>query len=243
MITKVDNIILLGTSHVATQSVEEIKQAIEKYKPEVVAIELDYTRLKSLLSKNPSKMKSSIFTLSKEYGFTGALFAKLAHYVQQSVGKNLNIDPGVDMKTAYEIAREKKIPTALIDQHIKITLKKFSDLPFRRKISMLAGIVKSGFKKENKKYLNLNIVDGVPNEKAISKMLEIVEKEVKDLYTILIDDRNHVMSDKLIKLREKHQTGDILAVVGAGHVKGMKKILKEKIALGNSFNYSFTVEI
>jgi pheromone shutdown protein TraB len=35
MITKVDNIILLGTSHVSKKSAKEIKKTIEEYKPEV----------------------------------------------------------------------------------------------------------------------------------------------------------------------------------------------------------------
>ena len=45
MIIETNDFILVGTAHVARQSVKEIKSAIEKYKPEVVAIELDYTRL------------------------------------------------------------------------------------------------------------------------------------------------------------------------------------------------------
>ena len=46
------NIILLGTSHVSSKSQLDIKNAIEKYSPQVVGIELDIDRFKSLMSKS-----------------------------------------------------------------------------------------------------------------------------------------------------------------------------------------------
>ena len=48
MIKEIDNIILLGTSHVAKQSAKEIEEAIEKYNPEVVGIELDFGRFEDI---------------------------------------------------------------------------------------------------------------------------------------------------------------------------------------------------
>ena len=70
MIEKIDNIILLGTSHVAKQSAKEIEEAIEIYKPEVVGIELDIDRLKTLLSSdsNANKKRRSNRKMIKEIG-------------------------------------------------------------------------------------------------------------------------------------------------------------------------------
>jgi len=39
------NLVFLGTSHIAKQSLDEVKQYIEKEKPEIIAIELDAKRL------------------------------------------------------------------------------------------------------------------------------------------------------------------------------------------------------
>ncbi|MCA9459252.1 MAG: TraB family protein, partial [Nanoarchaeota archaeon] len=120
MIEKIDNIILLGTSHVAKQSAKEIEEAIEIYKPEVVGIELDIDRLKTLLSSdsNANKKRRSNRKMIKEIGFSGYLFAMIAGFVQDKVGKSLGIEAGIDMKTAYQKSREKKIPVALIDLNI-----------------------------------------------------------------------------------------------------------------------------
>jgi pheromone shutdown protein TraB len=43
-------ITIIGTSHIARQSVEEVRNAIIETKPDIVAIELDYARYRALLS-------------------------------------------------------------------------------------------------------------------------------------------------------------------------------------------------
>lgn len=247
MIQKIGNVILLGTSHVAKQSAIEIENAINNYSPEVVAIELDINRLNAVLGNKSSKnnKKSYKSNLLKEVGLSGYLFAKLAGYIQEKVGKSLGIDPGVDMKTAYLKARENKITTALIDLNIKLTLKKMSHLSFMRKMKMFFNLVFKSFKKEYRHKLNFDPGKGVPDEKVIQMALEVFEKEVPDLYKILIEDRNKYMVNRILKLQEAH-VGNILVVIGAGHLKGMVKELEEKsnifnIDVNNSINFSFSI--
>ena len=45
-----DNIRLLGTAHVASASVQAVKQQIEEFQPDVVAVELCSSRYQALLS-------------------------------------------------------------------------------------------------------------------------------------------------------------------------------------------------
>jgi len=193
-----------------------------------------------------SKFKAQ-YSAIKAIGVSGYIFAQIAGFVQGKVGKMLNVDPGVDMKTAYLIARDKKIPTALIDQDIRITLRKFSQLGFRKKISMFSSLFIKSLKKENREKLQFDIKAGVPDEKVIVEMLSIVEKEVPDMYKILIDDRNKYMCKKLLDLRKSHE-GPIMAVVGAGHVAGMQKILEKELTGVNENSasiatFSFNVEV
>lgn len=250
MIEKIENIILLGTSHVAKQSAKEIEEVIEKYNPEVVGIELDIDRLKSLFSedKKANSKRRRNRALIREVGFSGYIFAMIAGFVQDRVGKSLNIEPGVDMKTAFIKSRDKKIATSLIDINIKLTLRKLSKLSFRRKVSMFSSLFFKSFKKEYRNKLNFDVKKGVPDDKIIEQMLDIVRVEVPDLYKILIEDRNVYMSKRLLDLREKHD-GVILAVVGAGHLKGMKQYLEKNIGekkkdlgdISHSVNFSYSL--
>ena len=42
------NLIILGTSHIAIESVNKVKQLIEEETPEIIALELDILRFKKL---------------------------------------------------------------------------------------------------------------------------------------------------------------------------------------------------
>lgn len=251
MIKLIDRIILLGTSHVAQNSVKEIEDAIDKYKPDVVGIELDSQRFKALMSENPDDKKKAVsnYKVIKELGVFGFLFAQIAGSVQKKVGKSINIDPGVDMKSAYLKAKKEDIPVALIDINIKKTMRKLSDLPFTKKIKLMSNFIFKSFKKEYRELLNFDL-KSVPDDEIVEKMIYILEREVPDMYKILIDDRNKYMVDRLIELQSKHE-GYIMAVVGAGHVNGMIKDLEKKMKKinvnnkklsDNNVSFSFTLE-
>ncbi|MBW3011222.1 hypothetical protein KY326_03320, partial [Candidatus Woesearchaeota archaeon] len=47
---KYKNLTLLGTSHIAQQSLDQVKESIEKIKPDIVALELDKNQLFALIS-------------------------------------------------------------------------------------------------------------------------------------------------------------------------------------------------
>ena len=239
MIEKIGPFILVGTSHVATQSIEEIHHAIEKYSPGVIGIELDHQRLKGLYSK---EKRPSFRMLAKEVGAFGAMFAILAGSVQKKIGKHLGVKPGLDMKAAYEKARELSIPVALVDVPIKTTLKRFSAIPFSKKISMFFSMFTKSFKKEYRNKLQFDVKKGVPGDKQIEDMLKMVEKEVPLFYDILIEKRNIHMVSRALNLQDHHPESPILLVVGAGHVRGMKALFEKKLQTTNDFTYSFTLE-
>lgn len=245
MIKIVDRFILVGSSHVAKNSLAEIEEAIEKFMPEVVCLELDHVRFKKLMTSNVDKKPTSsdILKSIKEFGAFGFLFANIAGYVQGKIGKKLGVKPGVDMKTGYLKARELKIPVSLIDQNIKVTLKNLSKLSFFKKISLFGGMFFKGMKKENRELLNFDLKK-VPSERVVSKMVDILKKESPLLYDILIEGRNRYMVKRLLKLRELHE-GYILAIVGAGHVRGMVDLLDKELVCdtkGLNVSYSFSVE-
>jgi pheromone shutdown-related protein TraB len=239
MLKQIGNIYLLGTSHVSKESVSIIKKTISEIQPEVVAIELDYHRLKSLLSKQ--QKKPSFFQLVKEYGVFGAGFLTMASSFQKKMGKKLQILPGEDMKTAYECARKESIPTILIDQHIKKTITNLSRISTLSKCSMVFNLLIKSFKKEYRVSIEHSLGKGnVPSEKTLEFIMNIIKKEAPEFYRVIISDRDHYMAHKLLQLQEKH-SGPILAVVGAGHLKGMVSIL-EQTPLRSSTVFQFTTD-
>ncbi|MEK6839478.1 MAG: TraB family protein, partial [Nanoarchaeota archaeon] len=81
---RVKNLILIGTSHIAQQSVDDVKNAIQEYKPKIIAIELDQKRMHALL--HPEKHVIRITDIRK-IGLKGFLFNILGAWLQKKLGK------------------------------------------------------------------------------------------------------------------------------------------------------------
>ena len=68
---KYKNLIMIGTSHIAEQSLREVKDAVEKEKPDFIAVELDARRLYALSRNEKRRVKLSDI---RYIGFKGFLF-------------------------------------------------------------------------------------------------------------------------------------------------------------------------
>ncbi len=222
------NRIIIGTSHIAQQSIDEIKKKIEEDKPEIIALELDTERAAVLLDERKQKRGSSLQQV-RAFGVKGYLFARLGQYVQQKLGKSAGSTPGAEMKTALELARKNNLEVALIDQPIRITLQKFSkSFTWKERWRFVEDIFMGIFRprKQLEKWkISTFDLRHVPAEEVIIEMVENVKDRYPSLYKTLIEDRNKYMVKKLVQLMRQHKDKKILAIVGAGHKKGMEKLL------------------
>lgn len=227
------NLTIIGTSHISRDSVNEVKEFILKNKPDIIAVELDRDRLHQLFSKE--KDKFSIIGAFR-LGFAGFFFAIIGRYAQKKLGDFVGIKPGSDMKSAVALAKKNKIQLALIDQHINITLQRFSSVFGMRDLFAIGKeLFMAMFKKEPKIQFDLT---KVPSSEVINQLLIEVKKKYPKLYKVLVEERNVVMANNLKMIMTKDPDKKILAVVGAGHVDGMKKLLSnEKFSYSFSFSY------
>ena len=216
------NLLIIGTSHIAKQSVKEINDKFSDLNPDIVCVELDPRRLHALLTDaKPNYSLSGI----KQYGLQGYLFAVIAGVLQRKLGNIVGIKPGSDMLTAVNLARQNNKQLMLIDQDIQITLKRFSkQFTFKEKMRILWDILKSPFSKQKIK-INLN---EVPKDKLIQEMMKQLKDRYPSLYNVLIHERNVVMAKNLVKIIELNPDKKILTVIGAGHEKEMIALIKKE---------------
>lgn len=217
---------LLGTSHISQESVHEIQRAVEEGKPDIIAVELDIQRAIALLQNQKNRLSISHI---RHIGVKGYIFAKVGQIVQQKLGKVVGISPGSEMKAALMIAKKKKINVAFIDQPIRITLKKFSKaLTWKEKGKFLADFFKGIFQpKKQAREMGLGQLDlrKVPTQELIIKMMSRLKNRYPSIYKTIVEDRNVYMVKSLVKLVRKNPENKILAIVGAGHIEGMKELL------------------
>lgn len=230
------NLVVIGTSHIAKQSVDEVKNAIELYEPKIIALEIDKKRLPALMQKKKGKLRLRDI---RKVGLKGFIFSLIGEWAERKMGESVNIKPGSEMKTAFKIARKKEIGVALIDQDIEVTLKKLSKaFGWKEKFNFLVDIIKAVVLR--KKEIEFDLTK-VPDKKIIDKLIKNVKKRYPSLYSVLISDRNRIMARNLYGLMNKYPERRIVAVVGAGHEEELIKIIKRLEKNKAEVVYSFSV--
>jgi len=227
---KYKNLTIIGTSHIAKQSLEDVEKAIVDGKPDIVALELDKRRLYSLFNKNQNKIR--IYDI-KRIGVKGFIFSLIGAWVEKKLGKLVGVSPGSEMKKAATLAKKHKMKIALIDQDIEITLKRFSkSLTWKEKRNFFVDIIQGFFSR--KKVIEFDLTK-VPSKKIIKKLVGKVKERYPNIYKVLIEERNEVMARNLKEILEQNQDKKILAIVGAGHEDDILKLI-EKPKISYSFN-------
>ncbi len=251
-IIKIGNVILLGTSHVAEESKEEVKRIVDSEEPTMIGLELDIDRLQGLMEriKTPgNRMKDKAGKRSKNYlrgvGFSGFLFAKIASFIQERIASKLGVEPGVEMEAALKIALEKRINIVLLDQNIKKTLRDFSrKVPLTEKLRLILdpiilpitlpiiSIFNKKVRKEARVLMSKKEIDlrRVPNNKLVDEVLVLMKQRYPMTYKVLVEDRNKVIVNNIMNIMKKMEGDDkLLCVLGAGHINGVVKELNKRL--------------
>ena len=118
-----ENIILIGTAHVSKKSVAEVRNAIEKYKPDIVAVELCDKRYEAITKKNKWEDTDLAEVIKSGKGFLLLAQTFLA-MIQRKLGKEFGVEPGAEMLAAMEEAKKHQLKVALVDRDITITFRR-----------------------------------------------------------------------------------------------------------------------
>ncbi len=225
------NLVFLGTSHIAKQSLEEVKKHIVKEKPSIIAIELDKKRLPALMSSSHKVDLKAI----RVVGPKGFLFSLFGAWAERKLGKLVGVAPGSEMRQAVKIARKEKIKIALVDQDIEITLRRLSqEFTWKEKFNFLIDIIKAIFLRKKEIDFDLRTV---PDKKIIKKLIDKLKERYPNIYKVLIEERNKVIAINLKKLMEQNPDKKILVILGAGHVDNVMEMVKEP-EVKYSFSFS-----
>ncbi len=206
---------LIGTAHVSKKSVEEVERTIEELKPDAVAVELCPRRFSTLVKGEIPDI--SVSDVVKRGDAFLALFQFMLAYYQKKIGKELGVKPGEEMITAVRKAREIGADVLLIDRDFGITFKRlWQSMSFVEKLKMVWNVVKSFFSEDE------SDIEEILSD--VDYLLMEFKKIVPNAGKVLVDERDAYMAHNLNKAMEKYD--NIVAVVGAGHKKGIEYYLK-----------------
>jgi len=217
---------LLGTAHVSKTSAEAVRHQIETGGHDAVAIELDAGRLAAITDQQ-AHAKTDLMKVLRE-GKAGVLAVNLAlGAFQQRLADKFGIEPGAEMRAAVAGARERGLPLLLIDRDIGVTLRRlYGGVGWWRRLTLVAGIIASAFSNEE---VSEEEVERLKEGDVLEATFAEFAESRADLYGPLIAERDEYMAAKLL-LAVADDRGprhrDVLAVVGAGHLKGITAALE-----------------
>ena len=130
----------------------------------------------------------------------------------------MGVEPGTEFLTAATICKSNNIPIELCDRDVRITLRRtWNSMSLKEKWNLLF----SNSGEDIDETMSEELLAEMRKTDVISKMINDLGKSIPSLKRILIDERDSYLAENI-----RNAPGEkILAVIGAGHMKGIVNIL------------------
>lgn len=212
--------IVVGTAHISRESADLVREVIESEHPDAVCIELDPDRYRALSERDRFESLDLKQVIRNKQLSTLILNLILASY-QKQLGVQLGVMPGTELLEAAHVAEQLGLPISLCDRDVRITLRRaWGSLSLWRKILLLGEFIQVLFERPE---LNEDDLRELRQQDVISKVMQELGQAFPTLKTVLIDERDSYLAQKVIETSGRK----LVAVVGAGHVDGIRKALTE----------------
>jgi pheromone shutdown-related protein TraB len=210
--------ILVGTAHISQESVDIVREVVEKEQPDCVCVELDAQRFEALSSKRRWE-SLDLREIIRNQQLAALLMNLLLASYQKRLGGKLGVDPGSELLEATKVAAENDIPIALCDRDVRVTLRRaWGALSFWKKLMLVSTFAASTFESPE---ISEEELQRIKQKDVLSELMEELGQAMPALKKALIDERDAYLAQKI-----QETEGDrIVAVVGAGHVAGMRRAL------------------
>jgi pheromone shutdown-related protein TraB len=214
-----DDLRLVGTAHISSTSVALVRQQIEDWGPDLVAVELCESRKASLLDPEALENEDLLKILNDGKSHMILLQSALAAE-QRRMGVASGEKPGAELLAAIEAAEEAAIPVELIDRDVVITLRRaWSKMGLREKWRVL-----DAFLWQEDDDDEASVEELLEDSDMLSNLMEEAREVAPGAGSVLIDERDAFIAGRLQQIRGK---GKVLAVVGVGHLNGIVHQLGE----------------
>lgn len=210
--------ILVGTAHISQESVDLAKHVIESEKPDCVCVELDQRRYDALSHEKPFESLDLKEVIRRGQLSTLIVNLALASY-QKRLGGQLGVAPGTELLESVRVAEANGIVVRLCDRDVRITLKRAWDaLSFWRRCLLLSSLLTALFEKQE---ISEEEIRRLKQQDVLSSLMKEIGEEFPDIKSVLIDERDAYLAQKIKDAPGRR----IVAVVGAGHIAGIREAL------------------
>ncbi|KAI5063681.1 hypothetical protein GOP47_0022228 [Adiantum capillus-veneris] len=242
-------IYLVGVNHISARSAEHVRHVIRHHRPNVVAVELCKERAVSLLLARKMKERSRRNFMSMKGSIKENLLKYSLEYFYSYIGNETDGPlPGEELRVALEEGHAIGARFLFMDEDFKVTIRKMS-----KEFSLWEFLMffLRNRKTHNQTYPNLHGAFLRIDQDNISKFRDqtdcLLEPQVIEEAIAMGDAYFPGLTRALLHERNEHMVkglrnmeGNVVAVVGAGHVPGMRRLWQEAEAQGEEINASFS---
>jgi pheromone shutdown-related protein TraB len=212
--------VLVGTAHISQESVELVRNIIEAEKPDCVCIELDAQRYEAL-SQQKRFASLDLREVIRNQQLAALLMNLLLASYQKRLGGKLGVVPGSELLEAAKVAEENDIAISLCDRDIRVTLRRaWASLSLWKKAMLVSTFAASAFEDPELSEEELN---RIKQKDVLSELMNELGQAMPTLKEALIDERDRYLAQKI----RESEGQKLVAVVGAGHIQGMKQAILE----------------
>jgi len=212
--------VLVGTAHVSRESADLVREVIEQDAPDRVCIELDDLRFKALSQKQRFE-SLDIREIVRQQQLLPLIFNLILASYQKQLGVQLGVQPGTELLEAAEVAEERGVPVSLCDRDVRVTLRRaWGALTLWRKAQLIGALIASLFDSPE---ISEEDLRELRQHDVVSKLMEELGASFPTLKRVLIDERDTYLGAKIAAAEGQR----VVAVVGAGHVRGIRRALEE----------------
>ncbi|ENH98033.1 pheromone shutdown-related protein TraB [Gracilibacillus halophilus YIM-C55.5] len=211
--------ILIGTAHVSKHSAEQVQEVIEAEQPDAVCVELDQQRYESVVKGNQWK-DMDIFQVIKQKKASLLLMNLAISSFQKRMAKQFGIQSGQEMIQGIESAENVGAELVLADRNIQVTFSRiWRGIGLKGKLLLLTQVFGGVFSRET---ISEEDLEKMKSQDAIDSVLNEFTEAFPKLKKPLIDERDQYLAQKIKQAPGKR----IVAVLGAAHVPGIQKEMK-----------------
>ena len=210
--------ILVGTAHISQESVDLVRNIVEAEKPDCVCIELDAQRYEAL-SQQKRFASLDLREVIRNQQLAALLMNLLLASYQKRLGGKLGVVPGSELLEAAKVAEENDIAISLCDRDIRVTLRRaWASLSLWKKAMLVSTFAASAFEDPELSEEELN---RIKQKDVLSELMNELGQAMPTLKEALIDERDRYLAQKI----RESEGQKLVAVVGAGHIQGMKQAI------------------
>ena len=217
-------LMLLGTAHVSRSSAEKVRELLEPDQGEfdAVAVELCRSRFNAMMHPDALKRLDLFAVIREKRVYMVAASLALSAY-QQRLADQFGIEPGAEQRMAISLAEARGLPVLLIDREVGVTLRRAArNLGWWKRLNLFSGLLASMLSRDQ---VTEDEVERLKQGDVLETTFAEFAEDRRDLYRPLIEERDLYMASRLTQELREHGYQKVLAVIGAGHLKGLAEQL------------------